>query len=59
MPRGGCRSTATGGCGTCTDARGISADEWVEGAKRGSMDAPTEWNAGADHVLVFLCPPAP
>ena len=40
-------------CGTCMDARGITADEVVAGAKRGSMDQLTEWTAGADKVLVF------
>ena len=42
-----------GVCGTCMDARGITADELVEGAKRGSMDQLTEWTTGADKVLVF------
>jgi len=40
-------------CGTCMDARGITADELVAGTKRGSMDQLTEWTAGADKVLVF------
>lgn len=40
-------------CGTCMDARGITADELVGGAKRGSMDQLTEWTAGSDKVLVF------
>jgi uncharacterized protein involved in oxidation of intracellular sulfur len=47
------RSGEVGVCGTCMDARGITADELVDGAKRGSMDQLTEWTAGADKVLVF------
>ena len=42
-----------GVCGTCMDARGITADELVEGARRGTMDQLTEWTTGADKVLVF------
>jgi len=40
-------------CGTCMDARGITADELVAGAKRGSMDQLTEWTLAADKVFVF------
>jgi uncharacterized protein involved in oxidation of intracellular sulfur len=47
------RGGDVGVCGTCMDARGITADELVEGAKRGTMDQLTEWTAGADKVLVF------
>jgi uncharacterized protein involved in oxidation of intracellular sulfur len=47
------RGGEVGVCGTCMDARGITADELVEGAKRGSMDQLTEWTAGAEKVLVF------
>ena len=47
------RGGEVGVCGTCMDARGITADELVEGAKRGTMDQLTEWTAGADKVLVF------
>jgi uncharacterized protein involved in oxidation of intracellular sulfur len=47
------RGGEVGVCGTCMDARGITADELVEGAKRGTMDQLTEWTTGADKVLVF------
>jgi uncharacterized protein involved in oxidation of intracellular sulfur len=40
-------------CGTCMDARGLTAEELVEGARRGSMDLLADWTAGADKVLVF------
>lgn len=40
-------------CGTCLDARGISADEVVEGARRSTMAELVGWTADADKVLVF------
>jgi uncharacterized protein involved in oxidation of intracellular sulfur len=40
-------------CGTCIDARGISAQELIEGATRGSMDILTSWTQWADKVLIF------
>ena len=40
-------------CGTCMDARGITADQLVEGAKRGSMGLLADWTVGADKLLVF------
>lgn len=45
--------TEIGVCGTCMDARGILADELVEGAKRSTLDELTEWTAAADKVIVF------
>ena len=42
-----------GVCGTCMDARGISADDLITGAHRSSMDELTQWTAWADKVLVF------
>jgi uncharacterized protein involved in oxidation of intracellular sulfur len=35
------------------DARGIGADDLVQGAHRSSMDELTQWTAWADKVLVF------
>ena len=40
-------------CGTCMDARGIGADEIVEGARRSTMLELAAWTAEADKVLVF------
>jgi uncharacterized protein involved in oxidation of intracellular sulfur len=40
-------------CGTCMDARGLTDERLVEGARRGSMDQLTEWTEQADRVLVF------
>lgn len=40
-------------CGTCMDARGLSLEELVDGARRSSMDELTDVTAAADKVLVF------
>lgn len=42
-----------GVCGTCMDARGITADDLIEGAHRISLDELTQWTTWADKVLVF------
>lgn len=42
-----------GVCGTCMDARGIAAEDLVEGAHRGTMDELTSWTLAADKTLVF------
>lgn len=51
------RVTAAGGrvllCGTCMDARGLPADQMMEGAERSTMDALAEATIAADKVLVF------
>jgi uncharacterized protein involved in oxidation of intracellular sulfur len=40
-------------CGSCMDARGIAADEMVEGAARSSLEELTKLSLAADRVLVF------
>jgi uncharacterized protein involved in oxidation of intracellular sulfur len=40
-------------CGSCMDARGITAEALVTGAERGSMDILSAWTAEADKVIVF------
>ena len=40
-------------CGTCMDARGVSAGELVEGAMRGTLAQLADWTVEADKVLVF------
>ena len=40
-------------CGTCMDARGLSDDELVEGARRSTMDELAERTLAAERVLVF------
>ena len=51
------RVTAAGGkvllCGTCMDARGLPADQMIEGAERSTMDALAQETIAADKVLVF------
>jgi uncharacterized protein involved in oxidation of intracellular sulfur len=42
-----------GCCGTCMDARGISEESLVEGAKRSTLDEVTEWTLWADKVVSF------
>ena len=44
---------SVGVCGTCMDARGITADELMEGAHRGTLDELAGWSEWADQVLVF------
>jgi uncharacterized protein involved in oxidation of intracellular sulfur len=40
-------------CGTCMDARGMSDDELMDGARRRTMDELATATAEADKVLVF------
>jgi uncharacterized protein involved in oxidation of intracellular sulfur len=40
-------------CGTCMDARGLSDDDVVTGAKRSTMPELAETTLAADKVLVF------
>ena len=42
-----------GVCGTCLDARGIGADELVEGTNRGTLAELAEWTAWAEKVVTF------
>jgi uncharacterized protein involved in oxidation of intracellular sulfur len=42
-----------GVCGTCLDARGIAAEELVEGAPRGTMEILTRWTQWADKAVAF------
>lgn len=44
---------AIGACGTCMDARGLAAEDLVEGAHRGTLDELANWTGEADQVLVF------
>ena len=40
-------------CGTCMDARGLSDDEVLEGARRSTMPELADLTLTADKVLVF------
>ena len=42
-----------GVCGSCLDARGITAEEMIEGASRSTMDQLTAWTQWADKVIAF------
>jgi uncharacterized protein involved in oxidation of intracellular sulfur len=42
-----------GVCGSCIDARGISDNELLEGARRSTLDELTTWTLEADRVLTF------
>ena len=47
------KNASVAACGSCLDARGIAADNLVEGAVRGTMDMLSEWTVWADKVAVF------
>ena len=40
-------------CGTCMDARGLTDEELVDGAKRSTLDELAKRTVTADRVLVF------
>jgi len=40
-------------CGTCMDARGMTDDEAVDGARRSTLAQLADWTIEADKVLVF------
>ncbi|MEX2487525.1 MAG: DsrE family protein [Nitriliruptoraceae bacterium] len=40
-------------CGTCMDARAISAEQLVDGAVRGSMAQLADWTLEADRTVTF------
>ncbi len=40
-------------CGTCADARGLTAEEVITGAVRSTMDELAQTTIAADKVLVF------
>jgi len=51
------RVIASGGkvllCGTCMDARGITEEQAIKGARRSTMDELASETASAERVLVF------
>lgn len=40
-------------CGTCMDARGMTAEDMMDGARRSTMDELAAATVSADKVLVF------
>lgn len=49
----GLKGGETGVCGTCMEARGLTDDELVEGARRSTLEELTDWTIWAGKVLVF------
>ncbi len=47
------RKGQVGVCGSCLEARGMTATELVEGCHRSSMEELTNWTTWADKVLAF------
>ena len=42
-----------GCCGTCLDARGLTEEQLVKGARRSTMEELADWILWADRTLVF------
>jgi uncharacterized protein involved in oxidation of intracellular sulfur len=42
-----------GCCGTCLDARGITEELLVKGARRSTLEELTDWTLWADRVVTF------
>jgi len=40
-------------CGTCMDARGLTEQELMEGARRSTLAQLADWTVESDKVLVF------
>jgi uncharacterized protein involved in oxidation of intracellular sulfur len=47
------REGEVGCCGTCLDARGLEAEQLVEGASRSTMEQLADWTLDADRILTF------
>ncbi len=40
-------------CGSCMDARGLTDEQLVDGARRSSLEELADWTYGADKVVTF------
>jgi uncharacterized protein involved in oxidation of intracellular sulfur len=47
------KGVAVGACGTCIDARGMTDEPLVEGARRSTLAELTTWTVWADKVITF------
>jgi uncharacterized protein involved in oxidation of intracellular sulfur len=47
------RAGEVGCCGTCLDARGLSDEHLVDGARRSTLEELTAWTLWADTTLTF------
>ena len=53
MLKGLLRRAQVGCCGTCLDARGLSEEQLVPGARRSTLGQLTDWTLWADKALTF------
>ncbi len=53
MLKGLLHRAQVGCCGTCLDARGLSEELLVEGARRSTLEELTDWTLWADKALTF------
>jgi uncharacterized protein involved in oxidation of intracellular sulfur len=47
------RDGAVACCGTCMDARALTEEQMVEGARRSTLDELADWTLWADKTLTF------
>lgn len=47
------KGAAIAACGTCMDARGLRAEELIEGARRSTMAELAEWTVAAERILTW------
>lgn len=47
------RSIPVAVCGSCMDARGMQAEELVQGATRSTLEELADWTTWAEKVVVF------
>jgi uncharacterized protein involved in oxidation of intracellular sulfur len=48
-----CRGAEVSCCGTCLDARDITGQLLVKGARRSSLEELTDWTLWANQVMTF------
>jgi uncharacterized protein involved in oxidation of intracellular sulfur len=53
MLKGLLHRAQVGCCGTCLDARGLTEDLLVDGARRSTLEELTDWTLWAQQTLVF------
>ena len=53
MLKGLLRRAPVACCATCLDARGLSVELLVDGARRSTLEELTDWTLWADKTLTF------
>jgi uncharacterized protein involved in oxidation of intracellular sulfur len=53
MLKGLLHRAQVGCCGTCLDARGLSEEQLVDGARRSTLEELTDWTLWADKAMTF------